>query len=450
LAAPSGSNLEARTAAIRPADAAAGKDSVVDALADARRLTDELFACLEPEALLERPVPSRHRLVFYLGHLEAFDWNLLAPRLGLEAPRPGFDHLFAFGIDPARGALPSEPASAWPHADLIRQYVAETRAQLDARLVDRAPELDAHRERLLDVALEHRLMHAETLAWLICRLPARLKRPLVHTLAPEGRAPQPARVLVPKGIATLGRERSDPGFGWDNEYETLRVSVAAFEIDVHDVTNGQFLRFVEAGGYEQRRHWSQAGWSWKQARALDHPASWRRGSDAWHLRAMWGERPLPEAWPVYVSQFEAEAYASWSGARLPTEAELQRAAFGSPEGERIYPWGDEPPDASRGTFGFAAWDPSPAGSHPRGASAFGVHDLLGNGWEWTSTPFAPLPGFEVFDAYPGYSRDFFDGEHCVLKGGSPRTALRLLRRSFRNWLRPGTDWAFATFRTVRR
>ena len=101
-----------------------------------------------------------------------------------------------------------------------------------------------------------------------------------------------------------------------------------------------------------------------------------------------------------------------------------------------YPWGTEPPDATRGVFDFSSWDPEPAGSHPAGRSAWGVDDLAGNGWEWTSSVFAPFPGFRTLPSYPEYSADFFDGEHVVLKGASPATARELLRPSFRNWFRP--------------
>jgi formylglycine-generating enzyme required for sulfatase activity len=152
---------------------------------------------------------------------------------------------------------------------------------------------------------------------------------------------------------------------------------------------------------------------------------------------------------VYVSQAEATAYARWKGRRLPTEAEFHRAAYGSPAGEdRRYPWGDEAPDASRGHFDFRGWDPVPAGSHPKGASAWGVHDLVSNGWEWTSTVFGPFAGFEPMASYPEYSADFFDGQHYVMKGASPATAKELLRPSFRNWFRSNYPYVYAKFRTV--
>ncbi|HYA63667.1 MAG TPA: SUMF1/EgtB/PvdO family nonheme iron enzyme, partial [Candidatus Sulfotelmatobacter sp.] len=113
------------------------------------------------------------------------------------------------------------------------------------------------------------------------------------------------------------------------------------------------------------------------------------------------------------------------------------------------PWGDQPPQPRLGNFDFQRWDPVAAGSYPSGTSAFGVADLVGNGWEWTSTVFAPFPGFQAFPFYPGYSADFFDGKHFVIKGGSARTAGRLLRRTFRNWFQPHYPYVFAKFRCAR-
>jgi iron(II)-dependent oxidoreductase len=159
---------------------------------------------------------------------------------------------------------------------------------------------------------------------------------------------------------------------------------------------------------------------------------------------------LPLAWPVYVSLAEAHAYAAWRGARLPTEAEFQRAAYGTPSAiERAYPWGGAAPTSERGVFDFSGWDPQPAGSHPAGQSAWGIDDLMGNGWEWTSTVFAPFPGFTPIPSYPEYSADFFDGEHFVMKGASPVTARELLRPTFRNWFRARYPYVYATFRCAR-
>jgi formylglycine-generating enzyme required for sulfatase activity len=164
---------------------------------------------------------------------------------------------------------------------------------------------------------------------------------------------------------------------------------------------------------------------------------------------MFTEVPLPLSAPVYVSHAEARAYARWVGKSLPSEAQWHRAAYGRPDGsERPFPWGADPPDTSRGNFDFQSWDPTPVNAFPRGQSAFGVFDLLGNGWEWTSSLFEPFPGFEPFSFYPGYSANFFDGQHYVMKGGSARTAACMLRRSFRNWFQAHYQYVYAGFRCV--
>ena len=160
--------------------------------------------------------------------------------------------------------------------------------------------------------------------------------------------------------------------------------------------------------------------------------------------------PLPLDWPVYVSHAEASAYARWAGKTLPTEAQWHRAAYGTPEGtERPYPWGTEAPIADSATSISRVGTPRRSALFDKAQSAFGVADLVGNGWEWTATEFAPFPGFQPFEFYPGYSANFFDGQHYVMKGGSPRTAACMLRRSFRNWFQPHYQYVYAGFRCVR-
>jgi formylglycine-generating enzyme required for sulfatase activity len=216
-----------------------------------------------------------------------------------------------------------------------------------------------------------------------------------------------------------------------------------------NVTNAQFLDFVDAGGYADERWWRPEDWDWIRREGLAHPLFWEGGRAEWYWRGMFDRVPLPPAWPVYVSYAEAAAYARWRHARLPTEAEFQRAAFGSLDGEREHPWGSAAPAPAHGVFDFSSWDPEPVGTHPEGRSAWGVDDLVGNGWEWTSTVFGPFPGFRAMASYPEYSADFFDGEHMVMKGASPVTAAELLRPTFRNWFRTRYPYVYATFRCVR-
>lgn len=431
---------------------------LLEQLANARRRTDDLFAIVTPDSLYERPIPERHRIIFYIGHLEAFDWNLFHDRVfGLKGFHPEFDRLFAFGIDPVGGGLPTDQPSEWPSIAAVREYVAKIRFLLDEKLPDALSDPNfSGRDgfslsTLLNVAIEHRLMHAETLAYMLHQL--RLNRKIQHTEVPTPVTPlvDHRSVEIPAGPVTLGLARDGNSFGWDNEYEAHIVDVPAFSIDRYKVTNQLYLDFIAAGGYENKSFWSAEDWSWKSEHGISQPAFWKRNGDQWLYRTMFNDVPLPLEWPVYVSQAEAKAYANWAGKSLPTEAEWQRAAYATPNGdERRYPWGDEAPGPDFGNFDFQRWSPMPVNAYPAGESAFGVQGMLGNGWEWTSTEFAPFPGFKPFPFYPGYSADFFDRKHFVMKGGSARTAACMLRRTFRNWFQAHYQFIYTGFRCVRR
>jgi len=438
--------------------AAAAPSSLADQLyarlQGARARSEELFEIVRPAALYDRPIPERHRIIFYLGHLEAFDWNLLRSPLDLPSFNPDFDRLFAFGIDPVGGGLPTDQAKDWPSVDQVRNYNTRIRETLDGAIqaiADEDPSL-THMEsgRLLDVAIEHRLMHTETLSYMLHQLPLDRKFPKRTPPARSVAVHDPRCVEIPAGTATLGLARARGGpFGWDNEFNEHRLEVPAFAIDVCNVTNGDYLRFIRHGGYKDRSLWSDAGWEWIASTGHSYPAFWVPNGNSWNYRAMFVEVPVPLDAPVYVSHDEASAYARWAGKELPSEAEWHRAACGTRRGEeKAFPWGSETPSAKNGNFNFQRWDPVPVGSHPQGDSAFGVADLVGNGWEWTRTPFEPFPGFQPFSFYPGYSANFFDGKHFVMKGGSPRTAACMLRRSFRNWFQPHYPYVYATFRCV--
>jgi formylglycine-generating enzyme required for sulfatase activity len=376
-------------------------------LQEARERSDDLFRLVRPDALYERPIPERHRIIFYLGHLEAFDWNLIGRR-GLEMKpfHAEFDSLFAFGIDPPPGKLPSDKPSDWPGLAEVERYNQRVRDEVDAAIA-RIP------EQLLHVAVEHRLMHAETFAYILHNLDYGRKVPAGTVEASTAPEPHHRMVEVPAGAARLGRETSD-GFGWDNEFHAHAVEVPAFSIGEYKVTNREYLEFVKDGA--------------------PAPFFWSERGGRWFWRGMFAEIPLPLDWPVYVTHDQAEAYAKWRGMRLPTEPEYHRAlCFAGPE--------------PGGNFDFRRWDPLPvtAGTEP---SVRGPKQLCGNGWEWTSTPFAPFPGFEPMPFYRNYSEPFFDGRHYVLKGASPRTAARLTRPSFRNWFRPAYPYIYSTFRVV--
>jgi len=428
---------------------------LLDALTAAWQRSDALFALLPPGAWTERPIALRQPFVFYLGHLPAFGCNqLLRGVLGEPGVRADFELLFERGIDPLDAAdVPAEPP--WPPLAEIVAYRDEVRR----RLLDAAPRVSARARQdelaaggaIYHVVLEHELMHHETLLYMLAErrwdaLPAGVEPPVTGAGVPG------LPVTVPGGQTEIGGHRDRQPFGWDNEFPAQRVEVDDFRIDSHPVTNARLLRFVRAGGYREEAHWTPADRAWRDAAQLELPHRWRAEGDEYFVRTPFGELPFAavEGWPAQLSQAEAAAFASWAGGRLPTEAELQHAAYGTPDGSpREQPWGSGRPTARRCNAGFVHWSPVPVGSTPAGESAFGVHELVGNGWEHTSTVFAPLPGFEAWvRTYPGYSADFFDGEHNVVFGASWATDLRFLRRSFRNWYQRHYPYVFSKFRVV--
>ena len=423
-----------------------------------RARSHELFGLLTDEAYYSQPIALRHPVVFYEGHLPGFSFNTLVKKT---LARPSIDarleDIFARGIDPDPEKAPAgqEPEGPrWPSREAVRAFAAEADRQIEHALLH--DNLDRPGHPFLDRAeaafciLEHEALHHETLLYMWHRLPFALKRkPVDYHPHTDGSPPAVEWIEVPAGQVTQGVDRDAVPFGWDNEFPARTEQVAVFSIERHDVTNDRFLEFVEAGGYRDERWWSPEGWQWVQRKGVAHPLFWEREGSAWRWRGMFELLPLPLSWPVYVTQAEASAFARWRSARLPTEAEFQRAAYGSPVGERRYPWGSDDPTSERGVFDFSSWDPWPAGSHPAGASAWGVEDLVGNGWEWTRTPFGPFPGFRAMATYPEYSADFFDNQHVVMKGASPATARELLRPSFRNWFRTRYPYVYATFRCAR-
>jgi formylglycine-generating enzyme required for sulfatase activity len=399
-----------------------------------RRRTAQILNLPAPSAYFAAPIPLRHPFVFYDGHIPDYSFiTLVRNALGGDAIDERLERLFQRGIDPddLSSAAASAP-DAWPTRDRLAAFTAEC----DRRVMEalRTAQLeDPNNPHLMNSEaveniIEHELMHHETLLYIVHQLPAARKQHLAFTHE-DRPAPPYRRVKVGAGVATLGARRGELAFGWDNEFACDQVAVRDFEIEVNSVTNGDYLSFVEQGA--------------------PAPKFWERVEGLWHLRTQFDLIPLPKSWPVYATHEQASAYAKWKGLRLPTESEYHRAAFGTPQGEeRAFPWGAQAPDATRGNFDFARYDPVPVGSYPQGASAWGVNDLIGNGWEWTASLFAPLTGFRPMTTYPVYSSDFFDGKHFIMKGASPVTDRRLVRRSFRNWFRPDYPYVYAKFRCV--
>jgi len=421
-----------------------------------RRRTRELFDLLDESIYYTRPISLRNPVVFYEGHIPAFSVNTLIKKaLGWKGVDEHLETIFARGIDPENEATSVARGNpAWPSRPEVHQYVDEADRLIEKAIASADLERPGHRmldqARALWTILEHEEMHQETLGYIWHQVPYSCKRKPVgyRTETPSTtEVDEPPHARIPAGIATLGTDLRESAFAWDNECPVHQVHVNSFGIDAFKVTNGQFMEFVQAGGYQAPQWWRPEDWAWIESAGVAHPAFWERDGDRWFWRGMFERVALPTDWPVYVTWAEAHAFARWRRLRLPTEAEYHRAAFGTPEGrERRYPWGETIGTQVPGNFDFVRWDPEPGSAHPEGASAFGVHDLIGNGWEWTSTVFGPFDGFEALPTYPEYSAEFFDGDHFVMKGASPLTAQTLVRRGFRNWFRPRYPYVYATFR----
>jgi iron(II)-dependent oxidoreductase len=259
---------------------------------------------------------------------------------------------------------------------------------------------------------------------------------------------------VPGGTFQLGATPGEP-FVFDNEKWAHPVELQPFAVARAPVTQAQFAAFVDAGGYRERRFWSEPGWRWREEAGSLHPLNWRREAPGRWLRRHFDQwLPLEPHHPViHVNWYEAEAFCRWAGRRLPTESEWEAAAAGQPESsgrrlaadKRRFPWGAEAPGPRHANLDWRFMGGIEVASLPLGDSACGCRQMIGNVWEWTASDFLPYPGF-VIDPYKEYSAPWF-GTRKVLRGGSWASTSRMIRNTWRNFFPPDRRDIFAGFRT---
>jgi iron(II)-dependent oxidoreductase len=410
--------------------------SMAQRMEQTRAETMRLFALVADETdLRQPPAPGFRPILWHRGHIGAYEaYWILHRSKGDTTTSAEFQRIF----DPIN--TPRDDARNLPPLDEIDAYLADVRRQSVSWLSEPGGAADT---ATFDLVLEHELQHQETMLYLLHLLdPSRKRRPdgLVDRERPDLAATN-GRVRVPAGSFEIGA--SGPGFGYDNERPAHRVEVRSFGIDRTLVTNAQFMGFVDSGGYTTPEYWTDKGWAWLESENIEHPHSWLPGR-RWRVRGLFEDREMDPSEPVWgVSWYEADAYARWAGRRLPTEIEWEFAARGT--GSRVYPWGSAEPKPNLGNFDDPTGGPTPVGGYPDGVSPFGLLDMTGNVWEWTSTEFAGYPGFRA-DPYPEYSELWFDGDHRVARGGSWATRSPILRTSFRNFFRRAFRIGFIGFR----
>lgn len=415
-----------RTLLLHGDDPAEKHRELLDYFTQTFDLYERLFDCLADErAWFTKAIRLRHPLIFYYGHTAAFFINkLIAARLIDERIDPRIEAMVAIGVDEMSWDDLDERHYDWPSVSALRHYRARVRERV-IHFIEQMPltlpiDWQSPAWAIL-MGIEHERIHLETSSVLIRQLPLAWVCPQPHWPAcPQARRDRtdvPANTLlaVAGGEVVLGKR--DDTYGWDNEYGERRITLAPFQASRLLVSNAEFFAFVEAGGYAERRFWDDEGWGWREFAGAAMPTFWvgdPGAPEALRLRLMTEEVSMPWDWPVEVNQLEAAAFCRWKSevtglpVQLPSEAEWmhlrQRIALDQPT------WPKAP-----GNLNLEYWASScPVDRFQQEAFC----DLVGNVWQWTSTPIDGYEGFKVHPLYDDFSTPTFDGKHNLMKGGS--------------------------------
>ncbi len=419
---------------------------------EARAYTLHLLKAVDEADFRTQPHPDFSPVGWHLGHIGVTESYWLLQQCKGEPTLSAFYDYFFTPTDnpkPQRANLPPREKILF-YLDTVRERVFSSVAQLDLSV----DHLWLYRGKIFNMLLQHEEQHNETMLLILHLLAAEQRSPHSDAL-PQEESKTPSRVrddlvLVPGGPFLMGS--NDDTTTLDNERPQHAVEVETFLIDRYPVTNGEFLQFILAEGYNNPAWWTADGWQWRKQNNIEYPLYWRkRAGREWTEVGLARPRPLALEHPVMcVSWYEADAYARFVGKRLPTEAEWEKAASWDAQRHKklLYPWGEEQPEARRCNFSDSNRGTTAVGRHPEGCGPYGCFDMLGNVWEWTSTWFHPYPGFIAYP-YEGYSMPYFDQQHRVLKGGSWATRCHVLRPTFRNWYNPWVREVFAGFRCAK-
>lgn len=432
-----------------------GKE-LVDHLLDTRKRESELMDDLTNEQMLGPGMHIVEPPIWELGHVGWFQDRWINQGLDKQPPHSqDADNLYdSYNIPNAeRWEL------MFPSRAETKQYNQEVLDKIIQRLVGREP--SAEEDYYYRLSLNHEDMHSETMVHI--RQTLDYPVPELDDIDPESfklhidTSFELHDVEIPGGTYMLGAPQDIPIFVFDNEKWAHPVEVEPFQIGATPVTMGQYREFVEAGGYQDRSAWSDEDWDWLQKSGQTQPVYWKKDGDQWIRKYFNSFKPIEDFLPmVHVNWFEANAYSRWAGRRLPTETEWELAASaelssdgkGFTTAKRIYPWGDTRPAPFQANLDARAMDVIDVRALPKGDSAFGLRQMVGNVWEWTADTFDAFPGY-IIDPYDTYSEPSF-GQQKVLRGGCWSTRWRVVRNTFRNFYTPDRNNIFAGFRTVKK
>ncbi|MDD2597169.1 MAG: 5-histidylcysteine sulfoxide synthase [Candidatus Cloacimonetes bacterium] len=404
-------------------------------------IDEKLYELLADDAAFYlRPDPLRHPLVFYLGHTAVFYINKLnIAGIISERINPAFESMFAVGVDEMSWDDLNEAHYDWPAIPRVREYRDKVRNFVDD-LISKlpAPEGGITWDSpwwAVIMGIEHERIHLETSSVLIRQMPLQRVRSMDfwNICEDSGTAPQNELLPVKGKEIVLGKDYSDPLYGWDNEYGKKSYYVQDFQASRFLVSNAEYRQFIDAGGYNAQEYWTPEGWAWKSYEKAKHPRFWAMGEEGeYFLRTIAALVPMPWNHPVEVNYLEAKAFCNWKAKmtglpiRMPTEAEWYAIRDGHLDTDLPY-W-----DKAPGNINLEYW----ASACPVDRFAFGeFYDIIGNVWQWTETPIAAFPGFKIHPYYDDFSVPTFDTRHNLIKGGSfistGNEAIRDSRYAFR-------------------
>ena len=409
---------------------------LASAYAAVRAQTLALAQPLSAEDCAIQSMPDASPVKWHLAHTTwFFETFVLVPNLpGYRAFDPAYRVLFNSYYHGVGERHPRPERGMISRPDLAE--VLAYRAHVDAAV----PKILQSGEalELVELGLHHEQQHQELIVTDLKHMlsrnplkPAYQKQWPLTTV----RAREPRWIRFDEGLREIGAqtEASRRGFAFDNECPRHRVWLDAFEIASHPVTNGDFMRFMDDGGYRRPELWLSAGWDTASARGWQAPDYWSRRDGEWRVFTLHGEVPVDPHTPVcHVSFYEAEAFARWAGARLPTEAEWEIASLGaSREGNFL---------ESHALHPLALRDAPPAGT---------LAQAFGDVWEWTRSDYAPYPGFKTAAGAVGEYNGKFMCSQYVLRGGSCATPASHIRPTYRNFFPPDARWQFSGLRLAR-